>query len=355
MLRVFKNSRSGRYYAEYEIGGRKRQFSCKSKSLREAQRYADEEYLRRLSGGPVRRPTSHSLSEFSREFLSVAIGRYRPKTVESFKYCFRAIIRSMGDIPMVEIDSMKVERFIYNGQVSQYTAHKHYRTLRVAFEKAVAWKWIERNPFKEISKPRLSEVEADYLTEEELEHLLNAIDAFTFVGQRLRNCIILAFETGMRLGEIRHLRIEQINLVDRCIDVTNTRSWKTKNGRNRRVPLTQRALVSINEQLVARDSQPIAVRESPYLFPSTSGGVLDESHASGGFKKVVRSVFPDRVLHFHSLRHSMAHRAFRLNVPVFETQQILGHSTVALTERYGAYQRKHFPHYLRACDTSSDG
>lgn len=348
MLTVFWNRRTERYYAQYIVAGVKHQFSCHTRNRKQATAFASKVYLERLTASPaVPCADRLSLTQFRDEYIRALRGRYSKKSIKTILDSFNQLTKRIGDLQLSDITVREMENFIYSGQPSAQTSARHYRTLRAIFNKGVKWKLIGANPLLGFDKPLVVEESADYFTVPEFQLLVSQFDTSTFAMKRLRNIAVLAFETGMRLGELLNVSQRNVSLDDRWIDVCSNANWRTKSGKNRRVPLTQRAVDTIIDQLRdnRQNSNP-AIQETEVLFPNERGTILSIYYVSEMFRNQCRSTFPARRLHFHSLRHSMAKRAFLTNIPVYEIQQILGHSTVALTEKYGTTQRRSFPVFL---------
>lgn len=68
-------------------------------------------------------------------------------------------------------------------------------------------------------------------TKEQIIHLLNQPNRNTFTSLRDYTIMLLLFETGMRIGELTRLKLEDVNLKDQEIRII-----KGKGGKPRRVP-----------------------------------------------------------------------------------------------------------------------
>lgn len=128
----------------------------------------------------------------------------------------------------------------------------------------------------------------------------------------LKPLIIIAVETGMRLGELLNMRWENF---DREIKIL--RLIDTKNGCNRIVPLSERALITI-------ESLP---ESSERIIPVTYAAV------KSAWKRLCkRAGIVD--LHFHDLRHEATSRFFEMNLTIPEVATITGHKTQTMLLRY---------------------
>ncbi len=100
---------------------------------------------------------------------------------------------------------------------------------------------LERNPLKGLRKPREKNPTRIVLDEEEYRALLRASRR---VNRRFRVALVLAHETGHRIGAIRQLRWSDIDLE---VGVVRWRARHEKTGYEHTTPLTAEALAALEE------------------------------------------------------------------------------------------------------------
>lgn len=352
MLNLFKRTpgRNTNWYCwYYTAANEQRAFSCKTSDKNEAKRYAREKLRILLQPTSIPPPpqqhptevqppvTTRCLSDFMDEYLGVIKGGCTTKSCATIRDSFRQFIKfTGGSISLHTITPLQCEQFILNRQPSVHSARKHYGHLKSAFSKAVVWGYLSTNPFATFSRPKAPETEVDYFREWDFERLLRFLPATEWFERRLRTMVIVAYDTGLRLGELRHLRANAIDFMTGYLAVRNTQEFTTKSKRNRRIPLSDRARAVLQEQIGENARHELhAVRTSPYIFPNEHGHVMSETGITHLFKKGCRRAFPDREgLHFHSLRHSLGTRLARAGVSLHIIKQWMGHSSIKVTERY---------------------
>ena len=164
------------------------------------------------------------------------------------------------------------------------------------------WGYRMSNPCKLISKPKIFNKRERRLTDAEYNFLVKG----NYPQQTLRNIIELAIETAMRRGEILNVKPEHIKGQTLLIPIT-------KNGDERTIPLTKRALYILeNTQLP---------------FPMSANAVRlawDRLKKKGNIKD----------LHFHDLRHEATSRLFERGFNVMEVASITGHENLKHLKRY---------------------
>jgi integrase len=152
-------------------------------------------------------------------------------------------------------------------------------------------------------------------------------------GDFLRTVVKIAFATGMRRNEILGLTAEMISLRDRRIMLPE---GYTKNGKGRPVPLNDDALRAITEW----KHRGIDGR----LFPGAMATL--EGRVSGWeFPQLVRQAGIQN-FHFHDIRHSVASYLVSSGVALPVVKDVLGHSSIAMTERYAHLAPQHVANAL---------
>ncbi len=126
----------------------------------------------------------------------------------------------------------------------------------------------------------------------------------------LRRITIAALDTGLRRGEILKQRWEDIDLSRRLLFVTKS---KTAGGEGREIPLTDRLLVLLNEQV-----------QSEGIVFTFNGGPVSWIRKGwlGGLKRAQLRHF-----RFHDLRHTFNTRLMEAGVMQEVRMALMGHSS----------------------------
>lgn len=135
------------------------------------------------------------------------------------------------------------------------------------------WKWLEGNPMENVDLPKKSPPRKKLITDQEITNTLLALGyeegkPVETRRQKVAVAFLFAIETAMRHGEIWKMQWEDINWKE-CFVILRD----TKNGHDREVPLSTRAI-----QLLQK------------LNPGTKGGVLSDFQQHKG-ELVIRSCF----------------------------------------------------------------
>lgn len=138
----------------------------------------------------------------------------------------------------------------------------------------------------------------------------------------LKPVVITALHTGMRSGEIRTLRWQNVDFTTNTITIEMTNS---KNKRTRFTPINHVLRKVLLEQKLKTDS-------SAYVF-GKERALKDKSNLDYYFRLACKQA-NIQGLRFHDLRHTAATRMVESGVSIVAVSKILGHSALQMTMRY---------------------
>jgi integrase/recombinase XerC len=300
--------------------------------------------LTTLSSTEIQHSDKQSVRQFFQTFLLAKENEgLSVKTLYDYRLRLDHFAKHLSfDLPLCEV-SANILRSYFGKIDSKTTANLSMRILRSVFNWAITEGKLKANPFNTVKLKKPLQNKREYLTETEFRKVFSAMPEGTYGERAAKAAALLGFATGMRLGEISHLKVTSIRWDRNDLIIRNSEFFQTKNGSERTFPLTERVKEALNLQLKNRISHPKEeVRESIYLFTNEAGkpytNAKDKrSKLSGIFSEVCRIVFPDRKkLHFHSLRHSFGQNSYNAGIPIVEISKLMGHKSVAITMQYYA-------------------
>lgn len=202
---------------------------------------------------------------------------------------------------------------------------KHVLVLiRQLINKAIAWsKWHGENPIKKIKLPKLNNRRERFLSKKEAQILLNELKT---VSIQLYNISLLSLHTGMRAGEIFSLKWGHIDKNNNLIHIADPKS-----GHARKVFMTSTVkgmFKSIDsgepEELVFKSRVKDQIDRISYSFRRAVDRL--------GFNKGITD--RRQIATFHTLRHTFASWLALQGTPILTIKELLGHQSLAMTERY---------------------
>lgn len=252
---------------------------------------------------------------FAKEYLEWAKTNHRSwKSMDLVR--IRSLLRFFKGKRLNQITPWLIEKFksTRKSEVKPATVNRELTVLSSMFSKAIKWKLIHDHPIKggRVNKLPEQSLKERILSIEEEKILLK------FCNEWTKDLIIVALDTGMRLGEILSLTWEQVDFNTKSILVMHT-----KTGIERRVPMTER----VYSVLIKRKEES----QISNVFPAIKGD--SKSRASTSLKRACQRA-KIYGLRFHDLRHTFATRLVTSGVDLATVKKILGHSTIRTTERY---------------------
>lgn len=184
--------------------------------------------------------------------------------------------------------------------------------------------WLEeedfvlKSPMRRIHKIKTRQVVKEVISDENIEKMRDGCGRIRDLAM-----IDLLYSTGIRVGELVNLNIENVNLEQRECIVYG------KGDKERKVYFDAKAKIHLQEYIESRTDN------NPALFV-TLDAPHDRLKISGveiRLRKLGRALHIDRI-HPHKFRRTMATRAIDKGMPIEQVQKILGHSQIDTTMQY---------------------
>lgn len=284
---------------------------------------------RRLAAGePIVPPPAAlplSFGDFAREWFETYVKANNKPSEQRAKRMIldRHLLPVLGGLLLTELDSGAVERYkarALAGKLDPKTVNNHLAVLRRALNVAVEWGRLLHAPV--IRRLKVPPREMSALSSREVSRLFSA------AAGRTRAMILVALRTGMRVGEIRALRWPSIDFDQDVVTVERSVvrgvTSSPKSNRTRRIPMSP----DLREVLLE------VRRPDGLVFPGQShDGTLSEARMTRILASLCDRACVRRV-GWHTLRHTFASELATRGASASAIQRLLGHSTLAMTERY---------------------
>ena len=191
---------------------------------------------------------------------------------------------------------------------------------------------IRRDPAELIKAPRVEKKLPTILTVEEVNCLLAQPGGEAPKEIRDKAMLELLYATGIRVSELIHLKLEDVNL--------NVGFITCRDGvKERTVPFGKVARQSLMDYMERARKVLLKGSESEWLFTNCSGKPMSRQ----GFWKIIKYYGEKAGIQAditpHTLRHSFAAHLLKSGADVHAVQAMLGHSDMATTQAYMAYSR----------------
>ena len=189
---------------------------------------------------------------------------------------------------------------------------------------------IEEPPTESLGSPRVGRLLPKYLTEEEVDLLLQEADKpGTAESRRDSNILELLYATGLRVSELVSLNVQDIDFQESYI-----RCWG-KGSKERIVYAHAKALNGLQEYLAGpRMSLLGQKKDETALFVNHRGERLTRQWVWNILKTYSKRAGIDQKITPHTLRHSFATHLLQKGASLRHVQELLGHSSISTTQVY---------------------
>lgn len=201
---------------------------------------------------------------------------------------------------------------------------------------------IENDPTALLEVPKLTRKLPDTLNINEINDLIDAIDASKPEGMRNKAIIEMLYGCGLRVTELVELRISNIYVDTEFIKVIG------KGNKERIVPIGSVALkllgIYIDQIRIHLD---IKKGHEDFIFLNRSGSRLSRISVFNLIKSLALATGIHKNISPHTLRHSFATHLIEGGADLRAVQEMLGHASITTTEIYTHLDRD----YLRSVIT----
>ncbi|MDC1143157.1 tyrosine recombinase XerC [Planctomycetota bacterium] len=191
---------------------------------------------------------------------------------------------------------------------------------------------IEDNPTKALRTPKLNRHLPTFLDEAQVTALLNAPPE-DWSGIRDRAILELLYATGLRVSELTHINLNDIELGRGSLRTMG------KGRKERILPLLPSAIAAIKKYLRIRPSPPRAKGGAikageQALFLNQRGTALSSRSVRRLMDQYVQQAALNCKVTPHTLRHSFATHLLNHGADLRDVQELLGHAHLATTQVY---------------------
>jgi len=195
------------------------------------------------------------------------------------------------------------------------------------------------NPMEELPVIKGMENPREIFTKEEMAAFFDAIDTTTPFSLRNRAAFELMYSSGLRIAEVVHLNLTDVDLAGRVLAVR-----RGKGGKDRFVPFSEVAAVFLQRYIEKERKDQVRYvqfRDGEALFLSPYGRVSDMMLRVHFKKSLAAAGITRKGLTVHSIRHSCATHLLEAGADVRYVQELLGHESIETTVRYTHLMMEH--------------
>lgn len=243
------------------------------------------------------------------------------KTIEYYRKTL-AMMTETIDRPYTQIESNDLRKYLNDYESTRNSSKVTIDNIRRIMSSFFAWledeDYIVKSPVRRIHKVKTATVTKEVLSDEDLETLRDNCR-----NPRDLAIVDMLSSTGMRIGELVQLNINDINFHERECIVTG------KGNKQRPVYFDARTKLHLQKYLEHR------VDDSPALFVSLD---INAARMSiGGIECRLRDLGQRagvKHVHPHKFRRTLATHAIDKGMPIEQVQKLLGHARIDTTMHY---------------------
>lgn len=243
--------------------------------------------------------------------------RYSENTIRIYSSMFEEFINHYYKFDINKIDEPQIISFlrylVMERKVSTSYQNQSINAIKFYYERVLGG----QRKFYFIERARKEHTLPTVLSEEEVVRLFRAVDNI-----KHKSMLMLAYSSGLRLGEIIRLKLKDI---DR--ERMQIRIEQSKGKKDRYTKLSGRFLPVFDEYL--KQYNPV-----DFVFEGANGGEYSESSLQTVIRVAVKKAGIQKRATMHTLRHSFATHCLENGVDLRYIQSMLGHENSKTTEIY---------------------
>jgi integrase/recombinase XerC len=227
-----------------------------------------------------------------------------------------------------KIDMLDVRGFIaeqIRKGLNKTTVSRRLSSVRSFFKFLYREGHIKANPAKLVSGPRLPKLLPKFLSVDDAFSLVEKPEGIGFATARDRAILELLYSSGLRVGELAGLNVEDINVREALVKA------RGKGKKERIVPIGSKAMDAIKTYLVERI---LLKSKEKAVFLNRLGTRLTDRGVRRIVVKYARAIAVNGSIGPHTLRHSFASHLLQGGADLRVIQELLGHASLSTTQKY---------------------
>ena len=207
------------------------------------------------------------------------------------------------------------------------TINRKLSSLRGFYKFLANEKLVQSNVFSLVNGPKRSKKLPRYFEYNELEELFLVPDIRTPLGQRDLLLLEMLYATGVRVGELVKIKVQDIDQGRRNIIILG------KGNKERFVTYGEYCEEALKNYL-ADGYLILNSKSSDYLFLNNNGGELTERGVRYILDQLIQKTSIHKSISPHMIRHSFATHLLNNGCDLLTVQKLLGHESIKATQIY---------------------
>ncbi|MFZ1978731.1 MAG: tyrosine recombinase XerC [Bacteroidota bacterium] len=275
----------------------------------------------------------HQIRKFL-EYLEIQ-KNYSPHTILSYETDLKAFLQFLNAEGIREFSQVKKDHLrlfvgiLMDDGFQPRSVARKIAALRSLFKFLKKQEIISTNPAVLMVTPRLPKHLPQFLDEQAMDNVLHLPDCTTDEGKRDSAILELLYGTGVRVGELVALSIEDYSGAQGVMKV------KGKGSKERIVPVGTKAAEALSYYLqTRRDATDSKINRGIPMFVAKNGQRIYPQAVRRIVKKHVGAVSEIQKKSPHMLRHTFATHLLNRGADLQAVKELLGHESLSTTQVY---------------------
>lgn len=219
---------------------------------------------------------------------------------------------------------------LYNRKLSRNSVARKLSSLRSFYKYLFNNELIKTNPFKYVKTPKKEKRLPKYLGIEDLEIIFNTPDINTPLGQRDKTILEVLYATGIRVGELVNIKINDIDFYRKEIKILG------KGNKERIDPFGDYCLEAMNNFIEDGRKKILEKHHTDceYLIINEKGNKITTRGVEKIIDNIIKKASLKKHVSPHMLRHSFATHLLNEGCDILTVQELLGHESLESTQVY---------------------
>ncbi len=210
---------------------------------------------------------------------------------------------------------------------SNSSINRKLSSLRTFYKFLANEKVVKTNVFSMVNGPKKQKKLPRYFEYNELEELFNIPDTRTPLGQRNLLLLEMLYATGIRVGELTSIKVQDIDLGSKSILILG------KGNKERYVTFGDYCYDALTAYL--NDGyKRLNIINTNYLFLNNNGQQLTERGVRYILDQIIKKSSLNKNISPHMIRHSFATHLLNAGCDLTTVQKLLGHESIKATQIY---------------------
>jgi len=262
-----------------------------------------------------------------------------PNTIEAYRsdlesftafLCNDYLTVARDQLDLARVDHLSVRSYLAHlgkRKLTRSSMARHLSAMRSFFKYLVREGVVEANPARSVATPRKEKHLPAVMQPSDVALLLEQPDTATPLGVRDAAWLELLYASGLRVGELVSIDVDDLELRAKLVKVHG------KGSKERIVPFGSKADTALRAWLAIR-GEVAPNPEEEALFVNYRGKRITTRSIERLFDTYITKAALSAGISPHALRHSFATHLLNAGADLRGIQELLGHSSLSTTQKY---------------------